>query len=258
MDPYPFELLSEGYGAFVCSKRASDLSCSISRQADNTFVVELQGNPPQTAPDSYELIYAFEKGITIELQKIRRDLLFLHSAALEYDGQACLLVAAAGSGKSTTTWALLHHGFRYLSDELAPIDLRTRDVHPYPHALCLKADPPTPFDLPEKVIRTAHTIHVPVSQMPAEVCRRPAHLAAVFFVRYDPAATRPMVAPISRAEAGARIYSNALNLLAHERYGLDAAVTVANNSESFELVSADLIQTSELMKSVMQEIPGAS
>ena len=30
------------------------------------------------------------------------------------------------------TWALSHHGFRYLSDELAPIDPGTLRVHPFP------------------------------------------------------------------------------------------------------------------------------
>ena len=49
-----------------------------------------------------------------------------------------LLAGASGNGKSTTAWALLHRGFQYLSDELAPLDLSAMTVHAFPHALCLK------------------------------------------------------------------------------------------------------------------------
>ena len=55
------------------------------------------------------------------------------------------VLGKTGAGKSTTAWGLLHHGFSYLSDELAPIDLETLEVLPYRHALCLKRRPPSPL-----------------------------------------------------------------------------------------------------------------
>jgi hypothetical protein len=77
-------------------------------------------------------------------------------------------------------------------------------------------------------------------------------LAAIFFLRYDPGAQEPTAKPISKAEAGARIYSNALNLLAHSRCALDAAVKIANHSACFELITCDLQKTCNLMKSMLQ------
>jgi hypothetical protein len=252
-DPYSYGLLQKGYSAFLTSANdAPDLSYTVVPQEPSSFEIALDGQPAETALDDYELLYMFEKNMTMEVQKRRQDLLFMHAGAVEYDGRVLMLVAPSGSGKSTTTWALVNNGFHYLSDELAPIDLETLQVHLYPHALCLKAVPPEPFGLPEETLYTSYTIHVPVESFPGELCKKPVPLAAIFFLRYDPQVQEPMAKPISKGEAGARIYSNALNLLAHSRYGLDAAVKVANHCECFELITSDLQKTCALIKSRLQ------
>jgi hypothetical protein len=248
-DPYSFGLLSTGYGAFVSAADTPQIEYLIDQSEDGAFRIGGGGQPPDTVGDDYELLYAFEKGMTMAVQRLRTDLLFLHAAALEHEGRAVLLIAPSGSGKSTTTWALLSHGLRYMSDELAPIDLETLRVELYPHALCLKAPPPEPFTLPEGSLHTSYTIHVPVTHLPGERAERPVPLAAVFCLRYEPAAPAPSIRPISTAEAAAHIYSNSLNLLAHARYGLDAALTVARNGDCFELVTSDLRRSCELIKS---------
>jgi len=53
--------------------------------------------------------FLLEKELTIELQKIRRELYFLHAAALSLADKAFLNRGSPGTGKSTTVWALLHH-----------------------------------------------------------------------------------------------------------------------------------------------------
>jgi hypothetical protein len=55
------------------------------------------------------------------------------------DGNACILLpAAAGSGKSTLTAALVHDGFEYYSDEVALLEEGSFDVYPMPLAICVK------------------------------------------------------------------------------------------------------------------------
>jgi hypothetical protein len=251
-DPFSFQLLSRGYGAFLSESNAADLDFTIVHQQDAIYQVLVKGRDPETARNDYELLYLIEKSITIEIQKLRKDLLFLHAGALETGGRACLLVAPSGNGKSTTTWALVNSGFHYMSDELAPVDPGSMQVHPYPHALNLKAAPPEPFMLPAGALYTAYTIHVPTEHFPNEIRRQPAPLAAIFFLTYDPRAREPSLSPISKGEAGARIYSNALNLLAHSRYGLDAAIKVATGGECFELITCDLQKTCDLIESRMR------
>ena len=75
------------------------------------------------AADPGDLLYEVEKDIVIELQRRNPQLFFMHSGAIAWQGRASLFVAESGGGKSTTTWAMLHHGYGYLSDEIAPIAL---------------------------------------------------------------------------------------------------------------------------------------
>lgn len=193
-----------------------------------------------------------EKDITVELQKRRPDLYFLHSAALAWNGKACLLAAEAGSGKSTTTWALLHHGFRYLSDELSPVDPDTLEVFPYPHALCLKQPPPH-YRLPAETTDLGRTLHVPVCSLPSEAIMEPLPLAAVFLLKYRPDLGGSELRPLGPAEAGARLYLTALNALSHPDHGLDAAVRIAEQARCFAIDSADLPMTCALIRSALAE-----
>jgi len=205
--------------------------------------------------DHGEFLFQFEKDMTIELQKIRRDLYFLHAAALEFDGQSILLVAASGVGKSTTTWGLLHHGFRYLSDELAPVSLERMEVYPYPQAICFKKEPSRPYLLPHRTIYTSRTKHVPTELLPSEAAIEPGALTAIFLLRQSSLSSAPTIRPITKGEAAARLYANALNALAHYGHGLDGAIEIAKRNFCFELTIGDLHATCALLKNTLQDLP---
>ena len=64
--------------------------------------------------------------------------LMLHAAVLERHGHALVMPAPPGSGKSTLTAALSHHGWRLFSDEIALIDRRDGLLHAMPRPVSLK------------------------------------------------------------------------------------------------------------------------
>ena len=246
------ELICANYATMQFHHEANpDLEYEVWRRNGSQFCVARQGREPITAADEGELLFVLEKELTIELQKIRRELYFLHAAALSQAGQALLIVAASGTGKSTTAWALLHHGFDYLSDELAPVALDSLRVQPYPHALCLKKEPPLPYSLPARSVRTSSTLHVPVTQMPNSAVSQTMPLSAIFFLEYCPELKIPTARTITKAEAAARLFVNALNPLAHEQDGLAGAAVIAQRVSSFHLKSAELGLTCELVKAIL-------
>jgi len=143
-----------------------------------------------------------------------------------------------------------------LSDELGPVDLNTLKVHPYPHALCLKAEPPAAYPLPAKVLRTTRTLHIPPDTLPGKVSTDPLLLAALFFLQYSPEASSPVVQSLSKAEAGVRVFASALNPLAHPGEGLDGAIKIAAASPCFKLTTADLPSTCRLVQSTIEGLVG--
>jgi len=230
-----------------------DFRYRIDRRPQSSYALTRDSAEPYACADLGELVFALEKDLTIELQLRRRELLFLHAAALEWRGHAILLAGASGNGKSTTAWALLHSGFRYLSDELAPLDLHTMDVHPFPHALCLKHEPPRPYALPGDAVRLGPRIHVSPRALPSPSVVGPRPLAAAFLVTYRPELAAPRLRTLGRAEASARLYVSALNPLAHANLGLDATVQIAERTPCFAVDTAELSRTAALIGATVAE-----
>ena len=223
------------------------------RDAPPLFSLSRGSETTLEASDAGDLLFLLEKDVTVELQKRRPDLFFLHSAAIRWQGNACLLAAESGQGKSTTTWALLHHEFGYLSDELSPIDLGAMQVSPYPHALCLKRPTPS-YPLPAGAIHLGRTFHLPAESLPGAVISEPCPLGAVFLINYSPDLTAPTLRSISPAEAAARLYVTALNALAHARHGLDAVVRIAQHVPCFAVSSAGLPATCALIRNAAERV----
>jgi hypothetical protein len=234
-------------GLRVPAARAPMAVYALARSASG-FAVAADGLAESCA-DEAELLFAVEKGITLLLQRRRSDLLFLHAAAVETGGRALLVLAQSGGGKSTVAWTLLHHGFQYLSDELAPVDLARLEVHPYAHAVCLKWSPPPPFSVPADSLRTRWSWHVPTAALPTAAIARPRPIGSLLFLEARSASGTPRLEAISPGQAAARLYQGALNALAHPIDGLDAVVHLARSAPAFTLSAADPESTAALLVS---------
>lgn len=255
-DPAFRNILSMDFGAMMSDRDCEEchLNYHIEHVDDDTALALARDSEELViADDQSYLLHVLEQDILIELQKRRAKLLFFHAAALEWQGRTIMLAAESGGGKSTTTFALLHHGFRYLSDELSPIDLGDLSVHPFPRALCLKRRPPH-YKLPDGTVDLGATIHIPTDSLPAETRKNPFPLGAVLLVKYSPEHSHPSMKMLSTAEATARLYTTALNSLAHDHRGLDAVSQVAEAVPCFTVAAADILETCDLIKTELQSV----
>src|SRR5581483_6226389 len=75
-----FDLLRQNYGALEgAERRAADLHYRIGAGAGGYSILRA-GAAPLGAADDGELIFLLEKDLTLELQRRRRDLYFIHAA----------------------------------------------------------------------------------------------------------------------------------------------------------------------------------
>ena len=166
------------------------------------YQVSSRATGESALPDADRLLFHIDKDITIWLQLERRDLFFLHAAAVARGSQVVVLTAPSGTGKSTLVTLARREGPRVSSDELAPIDLITLAVEPYAHALCLKSPPPEPYTLPSNTVRCGRRYHVPIPRAQVHQVRT---LAALVFVRRDEERFQQL-RPVSAATAAARLW----------------------------------------------------
>lgn len=152
-------------------------------------------------------------------------MLVVHAAVLERNGGALILPAPPGSGKSTLCAALLHSGWRLLSDELTLVSLADGLVQPLCRPVSLKnqsIDLMRAFAPAAEFTRVTHeTTKGSVTHMRVPA----AHLAAV----HQPARPRWVVYP--RWEAGAAAVLGA-------RPRASAAVDLARNAFNFGVLGA--------------------
>ncbi len=196
-------------------------------------------------------LFEFEKNMTLRLQKLRTELFFVHGAALSIDDRCVVVSGASGSGKSTLAWSLCHQGFAYLSDELAPINPIHMHVEPYPHALCLKTDPPAGPSLPDSTIYTSATMHVPAYELPNHPLEQPSPIAALVFIDPSRNGCSLELKEISAAEAAARLYANGLNQLAHVGSGLPAATRIARSVPSVFVTGGTVEERSRVVQDLL-------
>jgi hypothetical protein len=197
-----------------------------------------------------DFLFHVDKHLTIGLQRLRPDLFFVHAGALALHERALVLSAPAGTGKSTLTLIALNHGLDYLSDELAPIDVKLLTVHPYRRSLYLKSRPPPPHSLPQRAIKCDTRYYVPpVPSEPPD--GRRARLAGLVFLRRDGMRFEGLQ-PITAASGAARLIANTLNLLAHPGDGLDTAATLTEAVPCFELDVTDLEAAAITLKEFLE------
>jgi len=100
--------------------------------------VEVDGESP-AAPLSLEQAFAlFEGTLNWCIYTYAHQYFIIHAAAIERDGLVAILPAPPGSGKSTLCAALVHRGWRLLTDELTLIAPETDQIISFPRPISLK------------------------------------------------------------------------------------------------------------------------
>jgi HprK-related kinase A len=188
--------------------------------------------------------------------------LVIHAAVIEKNGRGAILPAPPGSGKSTLCAALIHRGWRLLSDELTLVRLDTGALTGLARPVSLKN---ASIDViqawaPDAVFTppVADTVKGTVAHMkaPSDSIARagePASPAWIVFPRYV-AGAAPGLVPIPKARAFLRVAENAFNYSLLGRTGFDAVARLIDRSTSFDFCYSRL----EDAVDIFEQLAGAA
>lgn len=180
--------------------------------------------------------------------------LIIHAAAIEKDGQAAILPGAPGSGKSTLTAFLIHHGWRLLSDELALLRLDDCRLTPLARPISLKN---RSIDIIEEVIpgavlspRCPDTAKgtVALLKVPQESVKRTQETASpawVIFPHYKQGEGAALE-PRSKADTLIEVGHNAFNYSIHGKLGFELLARLVDGAACYDFTYGDLDSAREV------------
>lgn len=177
------------------------------------------GKPPFKPLPLDQAFPMFEWGLNWCVSSHANNYLIIHAAVVERGGNAVILPAPPGSGKSTLCAALVNRGWRLLSDELALIRVSDGKIIPLPRPVSLKNES---IDIiqryePDAIFsrRISDTMKGTVAHMkvPSDSIARAtetAQAAWVIFPKYQ-AGSAARLEVLPRGRAFMRVADNAFN-----------------------------------------------
>ncbi|HET6568583.1 MAG TPA: hypothetical protein VFG50_11515 [Rhodothermales bacterium] len=176
-----------------------------------------------------------------------RELLWLHAGAVAHNGRAMMLVGRFGAGKSTFTTALAARNWRYLSDDVAPVDVETARVLPFPTMPMVRV--PTGADLPEA--RLPELRKRPVDLPAWTICRDPVPLSTLVFPKYSHGAPCSLV-KLSPSEAALQVLHNCTSYEHDRRNAVAAASRLAAAVPAYALLYGEAQPAADVLESLMR------
>lgn len=185
----------------------------------------------------------------------RDDFVLVHGGVVVRGGRALVITGPSGRGKSTLTAALLEHGFRYFSDELAPI-VAGGSVLRYPFPLRLRdgaldrvgarSSALQPWDRPAR--RWGEQLHFVFPGPEAITSEATAEVGMVVFPRRPSArGESPKLHALPQGTAAFRLMADVLNYAACPRAGFERALEIAGAVPCLELTHGELHETARLL-----------
>lgn len=191
---------------------------------------------------------ALEWGINWCVATRAHHLLLLHSAVVERNGRAILFPASPGHGKSTLCTALVHSGWRLLSDEFGIVRPEDGLLLPIPRLIPLKNESIEVIRRfrPEAIIgpsflntRKGTVAHVRPPEDSIRRAQEPARPRWLVFPRW--VADAPLtLEPMSKSQAFLMVATNAFNYEVLDETAFRLVTEMVRTCDSYSLIYSNL------------------
>lgn len=199
-----------------------------------------------------------EWGINLRVMESRSEYLQLHAASMVVQRSGFIFAGDSGCGKSTLAAILLAHGWQYLCDEFALVDVETSLLRPFPKALCIKAGSYAitrklglPLARRRDYVKAfkGRVGYINARELGADRIAVPTPPRFVVFPSYCGGAA-PQLTPMGRANAVMELYRCCFNKWALPAESLPALTRLVGQAECFRLAVGNPTDTAKLLESL--------
>ena len=160
----------------------------------------------------------------------RRDLVWLHAAVVKGDDGAILIAGPSGAGKSSIATILCERGWRFLSDDAAPVSCPEVRVLPYPQTPRRRA-----IASQELFAGHEHLLERELRPISADlVWREPSRISQVIFLEFSFTASAELH-PLTPGETTLDLIRNCTNFVDHKESAVAALSDVARAAPGYRL-----------------------
>ncbi|MDF5718800.1 MAG: hypothetical protein PUP93_34285 [Rhizonema sp. NSF051] len=217
---------------------------TIRQEADN-YIMQSEGKVheampslsetlPRTAGYAYaerkDLLQAVKYEVVMGLLLVHRELLWFHAGAVANDRGAVVFAAPGGGGKSTLVTQLYQQGWRYLSDDVLPLELATGNIFSFPQTPRVRQNT-------GELVPSDRLWEVPKLDLRLDlntICRSPSPIQAIVFPNFDQQ-TQAQISPCSPGTAAIELLRNCINFTDHKQAAVQRICEIVKHLPAFKL-----------------------
>jgi hypothetical protein len=199
-------------------------------QSDGNYIIKSDQTVHDPIREQFWLLQAVKYEIVMGLVRSRPDLLWFHAAAVAFDTGAVVFAAPGGGGKSTLAAQLCQQGWRYLSDDVLPLELATGNILPFPQTPRVRQNT-------GELVSGDRLSQVPKFDVTLDlksICQEPLPIRAMVFPSFD-SQTEAQILPCSPGTAALELLRNCINFTDHKQAAVQRICELAKHLPAFGL-----------------------
>ena len=192
-----------------------------------------------------QLLPLVKDEVRLHFMRSRSDLLWLHAGAVATSKGAVLLAAPSGQGKSSISTALVERGWRFLSDDIAPVRMDANRVMPFPQTPVRRLHPGS--EVASADVWQLQRESVAIST--GLIGRSDASIAHVVFVNYAAEATTK-IEQLRPGSGAMEILRNLTNFVDHKASAVSRVAELAQCVPLFRLQYSSVTEAAEAINNL--------
>jgi hypothetical protein len=228
------ELFERNYGPMLASRAEVSAGHLEIMKTDDGYSIRGMENIEVRGQTVASLTDYLKREVLFQFVKARPDLLWIHAGAAERDGSSLVIVGPSGHGKSTLVTLLCERGWRFMSDDAAPVRMEADEVIPFPLAPLRRIYPGRELRADE--MGSFAKEEVPISR--AKLRLEPAPIRAVVFPMFRQGGS-PEFLLRSPGESSLDLLRNCTNFADHKEAAVARAVALARSIPMYHLSYGD-------------------